>query len=501
MAQFKALAIIFHSIDVTINGKRYTDTIDPNWLAKAKTGLQSLSTRVTGFNPNVTLSITPYDSYNPKVLRALDLIDYTDKNGKLWKSPYIKPENLERIMRLTDPSFTINWGQYDTYFVIVPFVTTPAKTGVQDAGLAINGWGSYSPESLKGGAMAFLPAHWELDKFKGDGYLHEWLHGVCQFYKMIGWTNTISGGDSDDAGTFGYKEDTVTEGWGNYYKDLMTAKVAANRASGPTPLAATPGITNALWAGSMCTEPGSVIKDAGFKNAYVTYGGRTKVGYPKSDVHVWGAVDIMDFVGPSGSTAILRLKGTSAAYFLPNKWWLKYISFGGESIGAPSSDVHTWSGGKIVDLKKANGTTSAMMSTDDGNTIWHLPAEVWTKYKAVGGAPSIGYPKSDWHGWGKGKIMDFIGSAGYACGIMKSDVSSKLYLVKGLIWKAYVATAGNGATSYLGYPTSDEYTWKDGLFGWFGTEYYRQDFQGGWCWASKTNAAKFGNDKNFSTNK
>lgn len=500
--QFKALAIIFHSIDLTINGKRYTDQITPDWLKKAKDGLQALSARVTAMNPNVTLTITPYDNYNPKVLRTIDLIDYTDDKGIKWKSPYIKPENFEKTMRMTDPSFTLTWGQYDTIFIVVPFVTTTAKTGVQDAGLAINGWGSYAPDHLKGGAVAFLPAHWELDKYKGDGYMHEWLHGVCQFYKRIGWTNTISGGDSDDADKFGYKEDKVVEGWGGYYKDMITANVSSNKSVSGSPLASTPGITNAIWnAGSMVREPGNAIKDSGFKNAYVAAGGRAQVGYPKSDVHVWGAVDIMDFVGPAGDSAILRLKGTSAAYFLPTKWWKKYIALGGESIGAPYSDVHTWSGGKIVDLKKANGTTSAMMSTDEGTNIWHLFAELWTKYKAVGGAPAIGYPKSDWHSWGKGKIMDFIGTAGYACGILKSDSASKFFLVKGLIWKAYVATAGNGATSYLGYPTSEEYTWKDGLFGWFGTEYYRQDFQGGWCWASKTNAAKFGNDKNFSTNK
>lgn len=515
MAQLKALAVIFHSLDLTFDGKRYTDQINPpgttdDFLGKAKIGLSKLPGRLKAMNPNVNLTITPYDSYNPKVLRELNLEEYRDNTGKITtRRPFIQPSNFERIMKLTDPSFSLSWGQYDTIFVIVPY-TNPGMVAWQQANPTVHGLPGlalYSAGQLKGAAIAFLPANWDLSKFDGDGLQHEWLHGVSQFYKFMGWKNLISDKDVDEGGDRGYSENKTPTpgqwgGWGDFYVDFMNGSVANNKAAGNTPLSAKPGITNALWnGGTMAGDITNLFKDNGFKTAYQNAGGRNNVGIPASDIHDWGSVTIMDFRSNAGDTAILRLKGTTAAFFLPNKWWLKYVALGGESIGAPINAVHDWAGGKIIDLKKANGTTSAMMSTDNGTNIWHLFTELWTKYKAVGGAPSIGYPKSDWHAWGKGKIMDFIGTAGYACGIMKSDSGSKYCLVKGLIWKAYTATAGNGATSYLGYPTSDEYTWRDGLFGWFGTEYYRQDFQGGWCWASKTNASKFGNDKNFSTNK
>lgn len=696
MAQFKALAVIFHSLDLTFDGKRYTDQINPagttdDLLAKAKAGLASLPGRLKKMNPNVNLTITPYDNYKPKVLKELDMDIKRDASNNITsRTPFLFPENFERIMKLTDPSFSMSWGQYDTVFAIVPFADPGLMTWAKSSTLhGLPGLAVYHCGKMKGAAMAFMPAHWDLSKYDGDGLQHEWLHGVSQFYKHMGWNTTISDKDADEGGDRGYSENKSPTsgqwgGWGDYYYDLMNGSVAQNKKLGNTPLSAKPGITNALWnGGSMAGDIANLFRDNGFKNAYVNGGGRNTIGVPVSDIHDWNSVSIMDFMGTSGSSAILRLKNTTDAYYLPTKWWEKYLAVGGESIGAPSSNVRSWdygknvelkksdgttsvlmsldngvtirylppkwlerfkalggpatlgypnsdveswngiekvelkksdgttgglfsadggktfyhlekkvwdkfksagghkvvglptsdwhswgnitSAGKIMDFRKADGSTTALMSPDNGASVWFLPPKWWEKYKGLGGAPAIGYPasdvhvwgggqtgeivdlkkldgtrgaimstdaannvyylhaelwakytalggpakigypRSDWHSWSnttsKGKIMDFTGTGGYVCGIMKEDTSTRFFLVKGLIWKAYVGTAGNGATSYLGYPTGEEYIWKDGLFGWFGTEYYRQDFKGGWCWASKTNAAKFGNDKNFSTNK
>lgn len=576
MAQFKALAVIFHSLDLTFDGKRYTDQINPpgttdDFLGKAKTGLSKLPGRLKAMNPNVNLTITPYDNYNPKVLRELNLEEFRDSAGKVTtRRPFIYPSDFERIMKLTDPSFSLSWGQYDTIFVIVPF-TNPGMIAWQQGNPSVHGLPGlavYHAGKMKGAAMAFLPAHWDLSKYDGDGLQHEWLHGICQFYKHMGWNNTISDKDADEGGDRGYSENKTPApgqwgGWGDYYRDLMNASVAQNKTTGNTPLSAKPGITNTLWnGGSMVGDIANLFKDTGFKNAYLNAGGRNNVGIPVSDIHDWNNVTIMDFKSSAGDSAILRLKGNTDGSYLPPKWWEKYKAIGGESaggpynngvhswgdfskivdlkkpdgktaalmsadngnticylppdwwekfksfggapaIGCPVSDVRKWEGGEIVDLKMKDGSTAAMMSTDGGKTVYYLHKELLAKYKALGGPAALGYPKSDWHAWStsapKVRIMDFAGKSGYTCAIMKEDSASNYYLVKGTLWKAYTGTAGNGASSYLGHPTGEEYKWKDGWL-WWAKEYYRQNFKGGWCWA-RLDGSKYGNDKNFSTNK
>jgi hypothetical protein len=503
MTVFKALAVIFDNVDVTINGKHITDSI-PNPTAtnskknEAKNGLKKFQNYLPTLNPNISISITVDDT--PKTLKNLNLI----KNGTL-DSPFLEPADFEKAMQAASPGFSLSWGQYDTIFIIVP----ANNPGLLAQGWSVNGWGKYEPDKMKGAAIAFIPTTYNMEEFEGQVFLHEWLHGVCHFYKKMGWTDKISSGDADDSGVFGYTK-TTANGDLDYYKDLMTAQLKNKKLSGQ-PLAATPGITNTLWqGGSMSSDIRNVIKNQSFKTAYVNAGGQSSVGFPKSDVHTWNeggqTVDIMDFYGPAGASAILRLTGDPNAWFLPTQWWNKFLDKGKiGTLGAPISAVHTWTdGGEIVDFKKSDAKQCALMKPNFKNPgqIYYVPNEFWNKFVALGGVEKIGYPQSDVHTWGTGgQILDVETKGGAHGGIMKANNSSKLYFVKGLIWKAYTATSGNGATSYLGYPTSEEYTWKDGLFGWFGTEYYRQDFTGGWCWASKTNVNKFGNDKNFSTNK
>ncbi len=559
MTQFKALAVIFDSIDVTLNGKNIKDTLpaaSPGKSSKkdeAKKGLNKFAAHLTKLNSNVTMALTIEDT--PKTLRKLSLI----KNGAL-DSPFLHSADFEKAMQAAVPGFSLSWGQYDTVFVIVP----ATAAGLTGQGWSVNGWGEYSPSHLKGAALAFIPSNYNMEEFEGQVFIHEWLHGVCHFYKMMGWTDTISNGDADDGGGLGYG--SVATGDLDYYKDLMTAQVKKNKKDPSSPLTSTPGITNALWqGGSMRSDIRNLFKNQAFKKAYVDAGGQATVGFNISDIHMWNEggqkAEIMDFNSATGASAIMRLPTDASAWYLPRTWWTKFLDKGKIStLGAPISTVHAWGDGELVDFKKADGKQCAFMkpknsaqihyvpnefwnkfiaaggapaigyplaeahawgdgeivdfkkadgkqcafmkpSYKNSGQVFYVPNEFWTKYTALGGAPAIGYPQSDAHAWGSGQIVDVETKSGAASGIMKENNSSKLYHVKGLIWKAYVATSGNGATSYLGYPVGEEYLWKDGFLGLFGTEYHRQNFKGGWCWASKTNASKFGNDKNFSTKK
>lgn len=679
MAEFKALAVIFDKLDVTINGRRFTDALDNSVPAEeaknAKLALEAAAAKINSFNPNVKLSLTFFrPDLTNKTLKYLGLTKYTDPAGKVSDSPILKSEDIEKALKAVDPAFSLKLNEYDTYFIFIP----AKDPGLANAGFAMCGWGGYSPVDLKCGAFAFVPSNFKFGNFSGQVFIHEWLHGVCHFYKNLGWDTQISSGDADDGGRFGY-----ADGTGNdlpYYEAMITGKVLDKKQAGH-PLAATPGISNTIWnSGTMrSTDIANMIVNAEIKNIYVSEGGFAKLGYPVSTIHKWVKnnttnydLELIDFNSTSGTSAIMRVPGITTFRYLPVGWFSKYAGYtgaerlggpitaptawnggqivefkkrdgtknymtkspgneygmltadwytrymnaGGPSVlGFPVSDVHSWEAGEIVDFKKTDGTSCALMkpngstsiyylptiwwnaflsaggasgigypssnvTTDTGveymtfkttggsvsalvrqmgsNSVYHLPADwytaykkaggpavmgypynngkhgwgdgeiidfklssgkesalmkpnygrgngiiqylpnlVWEKYKSVGGATSIGYPYSDWHAWGTGMIMDFAPKSGYDSAIMQETGSAKLHHVKGLIWLAFKNTAdatGSGAKSYLGYPRSDEYSWKDSKSG---KEFYRSDFKGGWCWASKTDSSKYGNDKNF----
>ncbi len=59
----------------------------------------------------------------------------------------------------------------------------------------------------------------------GEVWLHEWLHGVCDYFAKQGHTIPMS--DADGAEIHGYVR-SQTAGWTNYYRDLLTGNVAEN---------------------------------------------------------------------------------------------------------------------------------------------------------------------------------------------------------------------------------------------------------------------------------
>jgi hypothetical protein len=56
----------------------------------------------------------------------------------------------------------------------------------------------------------------------GGVFLHEWLHGVCAFYRDLGFA--MPERDADGGDLHGYSSNTP-EGWQVYYRDLMQGKV------------------------------------------------------------------------------------------------------------------------------------------------------------------------------------------------------------------------------------------------------------------------------------
>jgi len=57
---------------------------------------------------------------------------------------------------------------------------------------------------------------------KGEVWLHEWLHGVCNFFEIQGYK--MPAGDADGGDRHGYIRSPET-GWTGYYRDLMNGRV------------------------------------------------------------------------------------------------------------------------------------------------------------------------------------------------------------------------------------------------------------------------------------
>ena len=139
-----------------------------------------------------------------------------------WPSPAdVRPELL-RYARAYDSVFVL-WPQNDI------------ATGVQ---IPSPGWGlAIGPGHIPGGAtyctIANAPDYcWDVP-LAGEVWLHEWLHGVCDFYESKGFR--MPEHNADGGGSHGYSQSPAT-GWGCYYRDLMTGRVAENgRMTGITP--------------------------------------------------------------------------------------------------------------------------------------------------------------------------------------------------------------------------------------------------------------------------
>lgn len=56
----------------------------------------------------------------------------------------------------------------------------------------------------------------------GEVWLHEWLHGVCAYFRDFG--HLMPSGDADGGSRHGYVQSKTT-GWTDYYRDLMNGGV------------------------------------------------------------------------------------------------------------------------------------------------------------------------------------------------------------------------------------------------------------------------------------
>lgn len=444
MSHWKCLVIIFDRCNLVLDGQRYRDGItdaERKRVAPAFADFSKFVTASTG--GRVTLSFTTLNvaelrymsSYRDTSLPATD-----PKGGMIaWASP----ADIDRSIREVQGDWRIRWGDYDSLFVVQPW---GSATGELDARYHRRGLGYFpataftdrdprariTPQQVAYGATyAWFGASGSLDKHRGELITHEWLHGVCQFYKHYQFP--IPAGESHQNPAWKYTESS-SDGWNAFYADLLSGNLR-DQFPPNTPRG---GITNDAW-------------DAGTPSAPA-------------------------FLVGNGSA-------------VPGEFRQAWRSY----LGCPTSlnrRVHGWQDGDIQDMVEVNGRCAIMRPASGGTHV--VPPKFWRKFLDSGAVGALGYPVSDIHRWGGGWIIDFRHKSGWRSGLMESD-AGRLHLVKGNIWKAYIATQGNGATSYLGYPKGDEYLWTNSA----GKTYHVQQFDGGYCWAQSFSPYKYGNNKQW----
>jgi hypothetical protein len=126
-------------------------------------------------------------------------------------------------------------GSFDSVFILWPQQDSATGTRIPSCGW---GFGMGSTRWSKTYAtVANAPTFAWQGEPAGEVWLHEWLHGVCQFFAGFGYS--MPSRDADGAEIHGYIRSDEA-GWTTYYRDLMTAAVREN--------GTTSGIPRAAWA-------------------------------------------------------------------------------------------------------------------------------------------------------------------------------------------------------------------------------------------------------------
>lgn len=135
------------------------------------------------------------------------------RKESFWPSPNDTREELDRFASA---------GSFDSIFVL-----WPQHSLTDGASIPSDAWGlgmaasSWSNEATYATATNAESARWEIPVV-GEVWLHEWLHGVCAYFRGRGYP--MPAGDADGGARHGYIQSAVS-GWTDYYRDLMTGNV------------------------------------------------------------------------------------------------------------------------------------------------------------------------------------------------------------------------------------------------------------------------------------
>jgi hypothetical protein len=136
-----------------------------------------------------------------------------EDNGQFWPSPNDTRRELDQLA----PA-----GSCDSIFVLWPRSDSAKNTSIPcrgwGLGMGARDWSNGATYAVVANAPSWA---WRREA-PGEVWLHEWLHGVCHHFTLRGHLMPVR--DADGGEVHGYVR-SATEGWTQYYRDLMTGNV------------------------------------------------------------------------------------------------------------------------------------------------------------------------------------------------------------------------------------------------------------------------------------
>ena len=215
MAIWKTLLLVYDELDVRLNvkGKRRRF----HHIARAEEIGDALES-FGGF-PELVSELTSgaatVDAEIRHIKRPLPSLTNRETN-EWWPSP---DDTGRELHRFAPP------GAFDSIFIFWPqhdFVRGHSVPGqAWGLGMGASAWSNGATYA----AVANAPSAAWKNETRGEVWLHEWLHGICHHFAERG--HAMPERDADGAELHGYTR-SPTQGWCEYYRDLMRGTVSEN---------------------------------------------------------------------------------------------------------------------------------------------------------------------------------------------------------------------------------------------------------------------------------
>lgn len=181
------------------------------------------------------------------------------------------------------------------------------------------------------------------------------------------------------------------------------------------------------------------------------------------------AISLVLFVNPANAASRLSIGQGSSN---PRAYVDAFNRVGAaNAVGNPINPVHQWWNGCNQDLVGGRYGRSGLLQPGCRGEVHPVVGNHWSYLEGKFGGQAtriLGYPYNDSHRWGAGWVQDFDGGVYGWNIIMRGDRVSRAQDVRGDVLRKYVQLGG--ANGFLGFPTTDEYSWNGQS---------REDFEGG----------------------
>ena len=213
MTVWKALLLVYEGIDVPEAGgrwwrRRFRYRLSEEEIADAVMSFE----RFPGLVEELTDGRAMVTGAVERITRTLCSLGENGSAGR-WPSPDETRLELDRLA----PS-----GAYDSVFVFWPQNDFARERSIESGGWGLGMGASAWSNGMTYAAVGNAPGYaWRVPRI-GEVWLHEWLHGVCAYFRALG--HAMPEGDADGGDRHGYVQ-SPTDGWMAFYRDLVNASV------------------------------------------------------------------------------------------------------------------------------------------------------------------------------------------------------------------------------------------------------------------------------------